>query len=60
MSSNKDTFRESVNSAIDRIKNEYQNAANDLNYAINNVKYEMKTPNIRSYRSSIESLKVKY
>lgn len=60
MSTNKDTFRESVNNSIDRIKNEYQSAANDLNYAINNVKYEMKTPNIRSYRSSIEGLKMKY
>ena len=59
MSNHKDTFIESINNAAEKVKNDYKQAATNLGYAINNVKYECVTPKITSYRSSIEYLKVK-
>ena len=60
MSTHKDTFKENINNSIESTKSNDKQAVTNLGYAINNVKYECVTPNIRSYRSSIEYLKIKF
>ena len=59
MSQHKDTFTEKVNNSIESIKSDYKAAVNNLNHAINNLKYECKTVNKKNYRIDIDYLKVK-
>ena len=59
MSQHKDTFTEKVNNSIESIKSDYKDAVTNLNYAINNLKYECKTVNKKNYRIDIDYLKVK-
>ena len=59
MSTNKDSFRSDINDSVERVKNDYRQAVTNLEYAIKDVGYEMREPDIGSYRHSIEQLRIR-